>query len=85
MELLIIPISLSFIGFILERYNDVQALLDGVLSTLVIKLLIYAILGGVCSLIINITIKTKLENIIQFKTDLQSVIDFDICNKRTER
>lgn len=81
MELLIIPIALSVIGSILDNQPDTQMVLDNIISIMMTILLIYAILGGGCCFVINLTIAKKKEKYMLFKCDLQSILDFDICHK----
>lgn len=55
------------------KYDDIMIIMS--------VIFIYAIVGGIVCLLINLTIKSKQEKYIQFKCDLQSVVDFNRCDR----
>lgn len=81
MELLIIPIALSVICSIIDNQPDSQMVLNNIIYIMMTILLVYAILGGGCCFFVNLTIAKKKEKYMLFKSDLQSILDFNECNK----
>ncbi len=80
MELLIVPVSLCILSEMLNQNANSQAIIVNVIFVLLGVLITYAVLGiGVC-VYVNLTIKKKLERYMQFKCDLQGVIDFKKCD-----
>jgi len=81
MELLVIPIAITILGGLFNGQEDSQIISSNIIMIVMSVIFIYAIVGGIVCLLINLTIKSKQEKYIQFKCDLQSVVDFNRCDR----
>ena len=78
MQILIIPISLSMFGTILNIQTDMQLIIALGVQFLILISLTYLLCSFFVSVFNNVIIKQKQDDIIEFVNDLQSVIDMKL-------
>ncbi len=83
MEMLLIPISAVILGALLDKKIDVNEVLDFGLSGTVIIMAIYGLILLVL-LVIDLIMRAPQGRYKRFATDLQSVLDFGLCENDTE-
>lgn len=83
MEILLIPISAVILGALLDKEINVTEVLNFGLSGLLIILFIYGLILFV-SFLYDIVMRAPQGRYKRFATDLQSILDFELCESDTE-
>ena len=78
MQILIIPVTLSMLGTILNIQTDTNLIIEIGVQFLILVLLMYLLCSFFVSVFNNVIIKQKQDNIIEFVNDLQSIIDLKL-------
>lgn len=82
MEILLIPISAVILGALLDKEINVTEVLNFGLSGLLIILFIYGLILFV-SFLYDIVMRAPQGRYRRFATDLQSILDFELCESDT--